>query len=285
MSRIIKSSFYSTIEDAFTLRHRGNMAADHNVGSVDEPGESEAAESTGNSAGPDSISAQANEIIQRAKAEAERIIFTASQQADQIMNESRLEMDQWWQQRRQEDEAVREQARQEGFRQGTEEGRKEGERLAYEEYTSALNHAREILEEAPHIKRRIVAEAEPFLLDLTMEIAKKVIGAHLSLHQESVLEIIRHSLSYTQEYKTIVVCVSPESYEYVQENRKKVLEILDSQIEMTIVPDHSVSEGGCIIRTSMGSVDARVDTQLEEIRKNLFSICNGNGELTDAAPS
>ncbi|WP_412176713.1 FliH/SctL family protein [Bacillus sp. T3] len=36
--------------------------------------------------------------------------------------------------------------------------------------------------------------------------------------------------------------------------------------------DHSVSQQGCIIRTAYGSIDARIDTQIEEIKKAILEI-------------
>jgi flagellar assembly protein FliH len=40
-----------------------------------------------------------------------------------------------------------------------------------------------------------------------------------------------------------------------------------------IVPDHSVQDQGCVIKTAFGSVDARVETQLTEIRQALLDLC------------
>lgn len=38
------------------------------------------------------------------------------------------------------------------------------------------------------------------------------------------------------------------------------------------MPDSTVKDRGCVIRSSFGSVDARIDTQLAEIKKELVRI-------------
>jgi flagellar assembly protein FliH len=237
------------------------------------------AEEVGKIADESSSISKADEIIKNAEEEAGRIVAEARRQAEAVIQEARQEVDAWWNQKRVEDEEARNFARQEGYEQGVEQGREEGRRLVYEEYAQALEQAAAILEEAPSIKRRMIAEAESFVLDLTIEIARKVIGEQLMLDKENVIALIRKALSRTQEYKSVTVAVSPDTYTYVQENRAKLLEVLDSQVEITIIPDDAVTDGGAVIRTTMGSVDARVDVQLEEIKKALQAVLANEGEL------
>ncbi|MBN6185831.1 flagellar assembly protein FliH [Aneurinibacillus sp. BA2021] len=221
---------------------------------------------------------QAAAIIAEAEQKADEILADARRQAEQVVADAEQEINAWWAQKRQEDEEVRMMVQQQGYEQGMEQGREEGRRLVYEEYATALQQSAAILNEAPEVKRQMIKEAEPFVLDLAIEIAKKVIGDQLSLDKENVIDMIRKALARTQEYKAITVAVSPDVYPYVQENRAKLLEVLDSQVEMTVVPDESVADGGSVIRTTMGSVDARVDTQLEEIKKALQAALMDEGE-------
>lgn len=261
LSRIIKSSFYSTVEDKRII--------EASVLPFFDPSLSEDMDLIGEE---DEVVRLKQEQLRQAEEEAQLILEEARQQARQMIEEAQGEMDAWWEARRQEDEIVREQASKEGFISGVEQGREQGRQEALAEYSQALVEARSILEEAPVWKRRKIGEAEPFVLELTLEIARKVIKEQFEYDQEHLLALIRRALSHTQEYKTITVAVSPDSYTYVQENRARLSDVLDSQVELMVVPDESVIGGGCIIRTSLGNVDARVDTQLAEIKKALLEI-------------
>jgi flagellar assembly protein FliH len=269
LSRIIKSSSYSTVGNKRVIEHPVQAPAEPEDTMVD--GDAPLSMDA-------QVSTEVGQIIRQAQEQAEHIIQDAVQQTEQTANESRQEIEWWWEQRRQEDEAVRAEVQEQAFQQGLELGKEEGQRMVYEEYSLALEQARAILEEAPVMKRKVIGEAESFVLDLTLGIARKIIGEQLVADKENLLALIRKALSETQEYKSLSVAVSPDAYEYVQENRGKLLEVLDSQIEMLIVPDESITAGGCVVRTSLGSVDARVDTQLEEIKKALADLTTNGSE-------
>ncbi|WP_157737899.1 flagellar assembly protein FliH [Aneurinibacillus soli] len=267
MSRIIKSSFYSAVEDKRVIEAVVFPSSD--------PDPLEDADMT---LEEDETARLHQERLRQAEEEAQSILEEARQQARKMMEEAQSEMDAWWEARRQEDEIVRGQASEEGFISGVEQGREQGRQEALEEYSHALAEARSILAEAPAWKRRKIGEAEPFVLELTLEIARKVIKEQFECDQEHLLTLIRRALSHTQEYKTITVAVNPDSYTYVQENRARLVDVLDSQVELTVVPDESAVDGGCIVRTSLGNIDARVDTQLAEIKKALLEIQAGESE-------
>lgn len=54
--------------------------------------------------------------------------------------------------------------------------------------------------------------------------------------------------------------------------REELSFAIDSQAELKILPDASVKDRGCVIRSAYGSVDARIDTQLTEIKKELIRV-------------
>ena len=53
---------------------------------------------------------------------------------------------------------------------------------------------------------------------------------------------------------------------------------IDSQAELQIVPDSTVKDYGCVIRSSFGSIDARIDTQLSEIKRELIQLAHHSDE-------
>jgi len=53
---------------------------------------------------------------------------------------------------------------------------------------------------------------------------------------------------------------------------------IDSQAELQILPDSTVKDSGCVIRSAYGSIDARIDTQLSEIKRELISLSHRSNE-------
>lgn len=224
---------------------------------------------------------QARAIVQDAEETAQNILRQAAEQADELKRKAMEEIEAWWEQKRAEAEALFQETRERAVAEGYAAGHAQGKSEAYEEETGAINKAREILELAYSQKEKIIAEAEPFLVELSIAVAEKVICGELGQKPEQVLEMAKKVLNRSRVYGTVTICVNPRYYELVQENRAQLLALLDGQAELAVCPDHSVQDGGCVIRTQMGSVDARVTTQLEEIKRALLEIARGSEQSDD----
>ncbi|MMZ67139.1 flagellar assembly protein H [compost metagenome] len=110
------------------------------------------------------------------------------------------------------------------------------------------------------------------MVELSCAIAEKIIDRQLELKPEYSVELIKKSLSRKREQGVLTLCVSPSQFAFVQAAREELSLVIDSQAELQILPDASVQDRGCVIRSSFGSVDARIDTQLSEIKKELLRI-------------
>lgn len=220
--------------------------------------------------------AEAQIIISDAEETAQNMLRQAAEQAEEAKQRAQQEIEQWWEQKRAEADALFQQIKEQAANEGYIAGQAEGKSQAYEEETSAIAEAKRILEQAYLEKERILAEAEPFLVELSMEVAKKVIASELEQRPEQVLEMAKKVLRRSRVHGNIAICVNHQYFEQVQEQRAQLLALLDGQAELAIYPDYTVQDGGCVIRTQMGSVDARVDTQLEEIKRALLEIAQGS---------
>ncbi|WP_138493979.1 FliH/SctL family protein [Paenibacillus pinistramenti] len=218
------------------------------------------------------------EILQDAKEFAERQIREASEEAQRLLEESRQQIQTWWEERRQQDEQLIEASKAEGFHQGYEEGRQQAEQELREQIDHMMGEAQSILTEAQRHKEQIIQEAEPFVVTLSCEIARKIIERQLTIEPEFYLELIERNLARKREQGTLTLCVSPSQYSFVQAAKEELSLVIDSQAELLIIPDSSVKDHGCVIRSSFGSVDARIDTQLTEIKKELLRIAQQGGD-------
>lgn len=220
--------------------------------------------------------AEAQAILQDAEEMAQKIMAEASSRAEQLLEQTRAETDQWWLQKEEEAamhaQQLFEQAKEEGYHQGVEEGKI----AAREEEEAHVQLARNVLMDANKTKESIINSAEPFLVDLSVEIARKIIGAELTSSPEKILEIVQRIVRRSRVHGQITICVNHQYYQYIEEHRAQFLALLDGQAELSIYPDYTVQDEGCVIRTPFGSVDARIDTQLSEIKQVLLDIARGS---------
>jgi flagellar assembly protein FliH len=169
-----------------------------------------------------------------------------------------------------------EEVKRQGYEEGYQFGVEDGTQFAKEQYQSQLQKAADILEEAYREKAVIIKEADPFVIELTMEIAKKVIQQELKTNPEALIDIIKQTLTTVYETASISIGVAPEDFSFVQRQREQLRAMDNGQLEIKVFPDYSIEQGGCIIRTSSGSVDARIDVQLSEIKKVLLAYQQGD---------
>ncbi|GAA0134146.1 flagellar assembly protein FliH [Paenibacillus sp. YSY-4.3] len=220
------------------------------------------------------------QMLSDAKEFAERQIREASEQAENMLAEAKLQIESWWQEQREQDEHLIEALKSEGFNQGYEEGRQQSEQSLQAKIEEMMSEASAVLTQAYLEKERIVQEAEPFVVELSCSIAEKVIDKQLGLEPDYVLDLVKRSLSRKREQGVITLCVSPTQFAFVQAAREELNLVVDSQAELQILPDATVQDRGCVIRSSFGSVDARIDTQLAEIKKELLRISLDNEDYS-----
>ncbi|WP_310176044.1 FliH/SctL family protein [Neobacillus niacini] len=208
-----------------------------------------------------------NQLIEEAEAKAQAIIAQAEQNAHSIETVAAEKINQWWDENHLKLDEMSAEVKQQGYQEGFELGKQEGETFVLKEYNEKLAQIQHLLQQAYEEKEAIIAEAEPFLLELSFAIASQVIKQELTSYPEKFVELIKQNIHRVKEKEAITVCVHPDDFEFVQSERKHLLAVVNGETEIKIIPDHSVSPKGCMIRTAYGSVDARIDTQLEEIKK------------------
>jgi flagellar assembly protein FliH len=214
----------------------------------------------------------AEKMLADARLAAEEQLRLAAEEAARMREAAEAEIDAWWNERRIEDLRVVEESRQNGFDAGYREGLERAEREMRERYESMLREAAQLIEDAHRVKEAVIAEAEPFLVELSLAIARKIIGNHIEASPEWTIAHVKKTLERRREKGVITLCVAPSQFGKIQDAREELSLAIDSQAELQIVPDNTVDEGGCVVRTSFGSIDARIDTQLAEIKAALLEV-------------
>lgn len=260
MSRLHKSSNVISIEDLKRLEWYNKYAVKHQEDAAGPVGPDE-----------DTVSLR-DQILSDAELFAQQRIQESSEQVEAMYQSAAEQIDNWWLERRLQDEEQREQIRREAFELGHSEGKSQAEQEVRLHWEAMLTEARSILDSAYRMKEQIIQESEPFLVELSAAIAEKIICKQLTVSPEWSLDLIRKSLERRREMGVITLCVSPNQLNFVQAAREELSLALDSQAELQIVPDVSVKDYGCVIRSAFGSIDARIDTQLSEIKRELVQL-------------
>jgi len=197
------------------------------------------------------------ELKEEAEKEAEKIVSEAKSKADEIIREA-------------EEKATKllEDSRQKGYEEGREEGYRKGE----EEVRRLVEHLHTIINAAIDKRKEIVESSEKQIIDLVMLIARKVVKAISEAEKKVVLENIREALKKLRGDTEIVIRVNIDDLDIVSKHKKEFVSMVESLESIRIEEDSRVDPGGCIIETSFGEIDARIQTQLQVLEERIREL-------------
>jgi flagellar assembly protein FliH len=143
-------------------------------------------------------------------------------------------------------EELRKQAFEDGYRDGYEAGaaKAEEERAALAERFARLASTTE------QALASQIEGAEDVMVEIAYAAACKVVG-DAALTAEGVRGAVRTALQSVRAKEILAVRVSPADRE-----------LLGSEVPGELLADERVALGGCVVETSGGSLDARLETQL-----------------------
>jgi flagellar biosynthesis/type III secretory pathway protein FliH len=113
----------------------------------------------------------------------------------------------------------------------------------------------------------VTEELERRAVDLGLALAAKVVAGAMEAEPERVVEAVRGALRGLVERERIIVLVNPEDMELVRAAMDHVRASLGGIEHCEVQAERRVARGGCVVRTPVGDVDARVETKLERARE------------------
>lgn len=156
---------------------------------------------------------------------------------------------------RAEADEVRAAARAEGFAAG------HAEALAsLEPALASLSGAAEELREARVV---VAGELERRAVELALALAAKVVAGTLAVEPSRVVDAVTGALRGIVERERVTVLVNPDDLELVREASASLRGSLGGIEHLVIESERRVGRGGCVVRTPVGDLDARVETKLE----------------------
>ncbi|MDI6794341.1 MAG: FliH/SctL family protein [bacterium] len=199
----------------------------------------------------DEISVQ---MIQEAQCRADQIVTEAKAKADEIIKSAAKEK-----------EAVLEKARVQGAQAGEEAGFKEANKKAM----ALINQAEKVLLEAQHKRDEIIKGAEAEIIELVILLSEKVIKTDLTQNKEVVLGNVSAAVKRITGEGEITVKVNPANLSLAESRKEEFIAGLSGIEGIKVKVDPTITSGGCKIETNFGIIDARIESQLDQLAEGL----------------
>lgn len=147
---------------------------------------------------------------------------------------------------------------------------KEGYRAGLEEAKHDIEVLREHLSNFVSAKKEVFEYIAPDILEISVDIARKIIKKELEQDPEAILGMILEVMDNLSKDETkITIKINPMQSDLVREELPKVLSQRGIDARINVVADENMESGGCLIQTSNGIIDAGLETQIEILKEAL----------------
>ena len=186
---------------------------------------------------------QAAVMLDRARHQAEEIILAAQSEADEILAQVESEI---------------EEQKKQAFQQGRAEGRAE--------IDGAMQAARKMVSEMEAWQAEFLAEGEKILVEMIKDISRKMFGEGVKLDPQALHTNLNRVMENARGLGVLKIFLNPNDARHLDPSwGEQQMLILGEQVK--VIPSGNILPGGCLIKGNIGTVDARVETQLDAILK------------------
>ena len=190
----------------------------------------------------------------------------AEEERDRLLSEAQTQI-----------ENDRAEARAAGHAEGFAAGHAEGEAAVREEMAELIRttnaQAEKTLRDAHDAMRDYLMQAEEDIVSIAMTAVERILPQHFIDVPQMVLPIVRDAILRVKDQKEVIVHVPPDSYDFVLMARDELRGLLTAgDTNLTITSDEAMKPGDCLVETPNGSVDARLQTQIEQLKKAVREV-------------
>lgn len=150
---------------------------------------------------------------------------------------------------------------------------KEGYQQGLEEAKADIENIKETMGQFLNAQQIVYDNIAPDILEISLDIAKKIIKKEMKEDPEVLLENVRDILKgLSKEEAKITLKVNSAQAELLKQEIPEILKVAGLEARVMVVPDDNTMEGGCMVTTTNGVIDATMETQLSIITQILKEI-------------
>ncbi len=154
-----------------------------------------------------------------------------------------------------------------GFEDGKKETKEELEKLHSEELLRQSEDFYNIIKTFEDKIKSYESDFHRLVINVVGKISEKIIKRELN--QKSVIEkILNENLSKIIGANEIVIKLNPDDFNLLEKSNKEYLGV-NNISKIRFETSDNIDVGGCLIETEIGNLDARIESQVNEILKTL----------------
>ena len=130
-----------------------------------------------------------------------------------------------------------------------------------------------LLEQMEGLWQHLVQIYEPQILGLICRVAEKVVSGQVDLDHDLIRRAILDAVRMIPEPVEVTVEINPEDADHIEAVKEDFFSCVKTLKHMSLIPNPSVSRGGCRLKTHLGEVDASLESRLDAIQQTIMDVC------------
>lgn len=190
---------------------------------------------------------------------------------DEIQKKTTDEIDKMISDAKKRAEEIENQAREKGYKDGHEKGQKEG----FKEITSLMESLSDAITSLMNTRQELFQQSEKEMINLVSLVAAEIVYREIKQDEKIIADVLRNALKEVHSKQKVVIRLNPSDMEVARNFGKELIEKIDSVEGIKLKSDSAITEGGCIVETNIGSLDATVETRLRAVHEKISEKLNG----------
>lgn len=160
----------------------------------------------------------------------------------------------------------------EAYEQGFNQGEKNGWEMAQKKITVLADNFQKLFQEMENKLDQLYEQHGQALIKLALEITKKILHQDYPFLEDIIIKNLSAVWQYVKENKKIIIHLHPKDYEYLMAN-SSLCPFLGPAKELgkvEMVADPIVTRGGCYLQTTVGDIDATLETQFDQLVSSIW---------------
>lgn len=154
----------------------------------------------------------------------------------------------------------------EAYEKGFAQGEKDGLELAQKRFEPILESFGQMLEKMSRLHRDLYREYEREMVQIVFAITRKILRHELPLPEGVVRENLQAAFQYVIEPRKVTVRLNPKDHQHLLSHPGDFPWAQNEGADgIKIIPDPSITRGGCFLETSFGNIDGTLESQLDQI--------------------
>lgn len=201
----------------------------------------------------------ASNLLEDAQRKADEIVAQATEQAELKREQLENEL-----------ETIRLQAKESGFAEGYEEGLVEGRNKALQDAGELLELLESVVAEGVKLRASNLAALEDDFLKLSLLLADKIVRKTVENDITWLKPIIKDALASLGQVDEVVVLLNSLDYSLLQDYGEELQ--VGTRTKLVFEQDPSITQGGCLIESDSGLIDARLESRLGKLAHHLLEV-------------